>query len=138
MEGLAASSGCAVTAEAVRENVLVSCWMFHLMVKAHGFTGMQDPAFYFLSVQITNTPKSIYKICSRSVFQKLMPSTTGKLFQECIKISNAEVARKRFLSLTFLVVGLTAVLCTGLCFPFLLECSSQQTFLLPAALRPVT
>ncbi|KAI1234155.1 hypothetical protein IHE44_0003871 [Lamprotornis superbus] len=31
LERLAASSGCAVTAEAVLEDVLVSCWMFHLM-----------------------------------------------------------------------------------------------------------
>lgn len=59
MGRLAASSWCAVTAEAVLEDVLVSCWMFHLMVKAHDFTGMRDPAVYFLSMQITNSPKSI-------------------------------------------------------------------------------
>lgn len=45
-----------------------------------------------------------------------MPSITGKLFQECIKISNTEVARKQFLSLTFLVVGFTAVCAQGFAF----------------------
>lgn len=45
-----------------------------------------------------------------------MPSITGKLFQECIKISNTEVARKQFLSLTFLVDGFTAVCAQGFAF----------------------
>lgn len=45
-----------------------------------------------------------------------MPSITGKLFPECIKISNTEVARKQFLSLTFLMAGFTAVCAQGFAF----------------------
>lgn len=45
-----------------------------------------------------------------------MPSITGKLLQECIKISNTEVARKQFLSLTFLVAGFTEVCAQGFAF----------------------
>lgn len=42
---------------------------------------------------------------------------TGKLFQACIKISNnTEVARKQFLSLTFLMVGFAAVCAQGFAF----------------------
>lgn len=112
---MAASSWCTVTTTARSEDVLVSCWMFHLMVKAHAFHRHARSCILFSKYPNQKSqivPKG-YKIC---VFQKVDAFHHWETFKRCVQISNTEVARKQFLSLTFFLVCFTVVYAQGFAF----------------------
>lgn len=131
---LAGSSWSSVATKAGSEDVSVCCCPFHLMVKAPAFHWHARSCILFSKYPNQKSqivPKG-YKICSSSVLQKVDAFHHWETSKGCVQISHTEVARKRFLSSTSVQVWFTIVCAQGFA---LLESSSQQTFLLTAALR---
>lgn len=108
---MAASSLYTVTTKARPEDVLVNCWVFHLMVKAQAFHRHARSCILFSKYpnQKSQMIPKAYKICSRSLFQKVNAFHHWETFKGCFQISNTEVARKQFLSLTFFLVCFTVL-----------------------------
>lgn len=115
---MAVSSWYTGTTKGRPEDVLVICWMFHLVVKAHAFHRHARSCILFSKYPNQKSqivPKG-YKICSRSVCLKVDAFRHWETFKGCVQISNTEVARKQFLSLTLFLVCFTVVYAPGFAF----------------------
>lgn len=113
---LAGSSWSSVATKAGSEDVSVCCCMFHLVVKARAFHWHARSCILFSKYPNRKSqiaPKG-YKVCSRSVLQKVDAFHHWETSKGCVQISHTEVSRKQFFSLSPSLFYNN--LCTGLCF----------------------